>query len=420
MCHRFAWFGLPAVLFVGAALGPAAVDAQVTIGSICVTDEWQMGDSDPGASPGGAVSATVDDLGGLNLTAVGAAGYPVYVSPGAYAGTSLAVGFSNPAGTSSSVAATQYLEYSSGSLFNSSAGFNWGFDFWFNYPTALPANNVLDDMVVVGNGGANYDGSRLCVEVGINNQASDNGLWVSNCQGNCGWFQDLGSLSAGTWYHFVYCDNAGAGQVYLGTAAGWLDGGQPLTAPSTGGGGIASINAPLSSLPADIIVGARWDYFDNSVPEFGTTGQIDALRLFSLTSPGVFNISDTDPVASPHPGDANGDGRVDVNDLTIVLSNFDQSGRAWSQGCMDGDPSGTVDVNDLTIVLANFGYGVAAPGVTAVPEPGALLLLAAGLAGLAACAWRRRKRHGLQKLFPERGQDAGTADRRPAVSLPVL
>ena len=55
------------------------------------------------------------------------------------------------------------------------------------------------------------------------------------------------------------------------------------------------------------------------------------------------------------PGDANGDGKVDINDLTIVLANFGKTGCVWSQGCMDGDPIGTVDINDLTIVLTNFG-----------------------------------------------------------------
>ena len=90
-----------------------------------------------------------------------------------------------------------------------------------------------------------------------------------------------------------------------------------------------------------------------------------------------------------NPGDANGDGQVDVNDLTIVLSNFGQSGKSWSQGDMDGDSTGTVDVNDLTIVLANFGKTYSA-GVAAVPEPGTLALLAAGLAVLLAGTWRRK------------------------------
>ena len=56
------------------------------------------------------------------------------------------------------------------------------------------------------------------------------------------------------------------------------------------------------------------------------------------------------------PGDANLDGRVDVNDLTIVLSHFGQSGMGWSQGEFTGD--GMVDVNDLTIVLSQFGQGL--------------------------------------------------------------
>ena len=53
------------------------------------------------------------------------------------------------------------------------------------------------------------------------------------------------------------------------------------------------------------------------------------------------------------PGDANLDGRVDVNDLTIVLSNYGRTGMTWSQGEFTGD--GKVDVNDLTIVLSNYG-----------------------------------------------------------------
>ena len=90
-------------------------------------------------------------------------------------------------------------------------------------------------------------------------------------------------------------------------------------------------------------------------------------------------------------GDANRDGRVDINDLTIVLANYNQTGKTWVQGEFTG--SGTVDINDLTIVLANYNTSVAASaaGISAVPEPGTLLLLAAGLAGLLACAWRKWK-----------------------------
>jgi hypothetical protein len=69
------------------------------------------------------------------------------------------------------------------------------------------------------------------------------------------------------------------------------------------------------------------------------------------------------------------------------------AGQTWTQGSMDGDPAGTVDINDLTVVLSNYGATVGAPGgvgVSAVPEPSAAALLAAALAGLAAYAWRKR------------------------------
>ena len=91
------------------------------------------------------------------------------------------------------------------------------------------------------------------------------------------------------------------------------------------------------------------------------------------------------------PGDANGDGRVDVNDLTIVLTNYGQTGMVWSQGEFTGN--GTVDINDLTIVLANFGKtldGSAAGGLAAVPEPSCVVLLAIAAGGLVAFARRRR------------------------------
>ncbi len=89
------------------------------------------------------------------------------------------------------------------------------------------------------------------------------------------------------------------------------------------------------------------------------------------------------------PGDANLDGRVDVNDLTIVLAHFGQTGTAWTEGEFTG--SGKVDINDLTIVLAHFGQtaGSAAGPVAAVPEPSTLVLIGGGAIGLLGLVGRR-------------------------------
>ena len=76
---------------------------------------------------------------------------------------------------------------------------------------------------------------------------------------------------------------------------------------------------------------------------------------------------------------------MDINDLTVVLANYNRTGMTWTQGEFTGD--GTVDINDLTIVLANHNasVGSSAAGINAVPEPSVLALAAAGLSGLLIC-----------------------------------
>lgn len=57
------------------------------------------------------------------------------------------------------------------------------------------------------------------------------------------------------------------------------------------------------------------------------------------------------------PGDVNGDGAVDLDDLDLVLTNF---GTGSPAGVLDGDANcdNTVDLDDLDLVLTNFGMSL--------------------------------------------------------------
>jgi hypothetical protein len=84
------------------------------------------------------------------------------------------------------------------------------------------------------------------------------------------------------------------------------------------------------------------------------------------------------------PGDLNGDGFVGIEDLNLVLGN-------WNQNVPPADPladpSGDnfVGIDDLNEVLGNWNAGTPPAGASsAVPEPGTLACTAALLSGLVA------------------------------------
>ena len=134
----------------------------------------------------------------------------------------------------------------------------------------------------------------------------------------------------------------------------------------------------------------------------------------SITDPtwGTLDLTSTPFYVDPTllPGDANLDGRVDVLDLAILAANYRKHVTGgWLQGDFNND--GVVDVEDLALLAANYRHSLASDvvpdydgldaeaiqllsqaGVTVVPEPGALVLLATGLIGLLRWAWRERKR----------------------------
>ena len=74
-------------------------------------------------------------------------------------------------------------------------------------------------------------------------------------------------------------------------------------------------------------------------------------------------------------GDLNGDGFVGVDDLNIVLVNWNQNVTPGDLGYGDPTGEGFVGVDDLNIVLVNWNSGTP-PTSIAVPEPATLGLLA--------------------------------------------
>jgi hypothetical protein len=118
-------------------------------------------------------------------------------------------------------------------------------------------------------------------------------------------------------------------------------------------------------------------------------------------------------IAAAIPGDTTLDGQVAASDLNTVLKNLGQPitpGLNWQSG--DFAYADQVDASDLNAVLQHLGgslpaavvgrggvgggvqfdaaVGVPQAGVAAVPEPGTLALLAAGLAVAGIAAVRRR------------------------------
>lgn len=85
-----------------------------------------------------------------------------------------------------------------------------------------------------------------------------------------------------------------------------------------------------------------------------------------------------------HGGDANGDGIVNIGDLGILAGHWGQTGMTWLEGDFNDDQA--VNIGDFGVMAGAWGQTF---GGSALPEPSAALVLAAGwFAGLL----RRRAR----------------------------
>lgn len=92
------------------------------------------------------------------------------------------------------------------------------------------------------------------------------------------------------------------------------------------------------------------------------------------------------------PGDFDGDGTVDSDDLLVWQNGFGQFSGNAARTAGDADGDGLVSGNDFLLWQRNFDNGVV--GLAAVPEPSTLFLLSIGLNLCLSRSGSRRKARG--------------------------
>ena len=122
----------------------------------------------------------------------------------------------------------------------------------------------------------------------------------------------------------------------------------------------------------------------------GLVDQVEYIKILrTATGAGSGCFFDAIGAEVPIPGDANGDGKVDGSDVTILAGNW-QLGvdgtetASWEEGDFNGDDK--VDGSDVTILAGNWQEGVFA-SATAVPEPSVFVMLFS----IAGCLFCRRQ-----------------------------
>ena len=106
-------------------------------------------------------------------------------------------------------------------------------------------------------------------------------------------------------------------------------------------------------------------------------------NYYGASAPTSFGSTAFYYIVTVIPGDANGDGTVDLQDFGLLKANFGGPG-GWGDGDFNGD--GAVDLQDFGILKSNFGTA----GGGAIPEPITLGIMIIGAGPLLA---RRRRRN---------------------------
>ncbi len=153
---------------------------------------------------------------------------------------------------------------------------------------------------------------------------------------------------------------------------------------------VTSVDGNLGRRELTVKVQTRLDLAGETLANAATTpGGYDLVGLGpAINLPWLTNINEPvlEGVASvsltiaglavaPAPGDASGDGAIDLSDFGVLKASFGQSTN-FSGGDLDG--SGNVDLSDFGVLKSQFGRSAA----VAVPEPCGLALCAIGIAAL--------------------------------------
>ena len=133
--------------------------------------------------------------------------------------------------------------------------------------------------------------------------------------------------------------------------------------------GDADGDGQLTTEDIDFFCGVDNDAFDVNVD-----GQFDAADLHEYMARS-FNVL---------PGDADLNGRVEIQDFLLLSRHFGSPGQSWTTA--DFDCSGTVDLSDFLALSRNFGQVV--PTTRAVPEPAPPLWI---LLWVFCCQKKRRR-----------------------------
>ena len=155
-------------------------------------------------------------------------------------------------------------------------------------------------------------------------------------------------------------------------------------------GFVADWNGPMIDLNSRISAASGWVVYQ--AHGINNSGQISGTGIRD----GVTHAIRLTPAT---PGDANGDFKVDFNDLVALAQNYNAGGGAWAWERGDFTGDGNVDFSDLVVLAQHYNTGTPdaafstdfQAAMAAVPEPaGATLALSAAFIVL----MRRRRRRG--------------------------